>query len=129
MRLLLTSLLICAVSAVAEYFLPWWSAAVVAFIFGFLMRLSIGRAFLAGFLGLAVLWLIWALYWDLPNDHLLAGRMAKVFSLPNAGSFIAVTTILGGLIGGLSAWSGGHLRKLVLVIPTVRTGKVAPQAL
>lgn len=110
MRLLLSIVLIAVLSSIAEYFLPWWSLAVVAFFVALLMHLSPGKAFLAGFLGIAVSWACWALWRDMPNDHLLAGRLGAVFGLPGATSFIIVTALAGGLVGGLAAWSGGLIR-------------------
>lgn len=107
MRLILSVVLIAALSSIAEYFLPWWSLAIVAFLIAMLLRLSPGKAFLAGFLGIAVSWASWALWRDIPNDHLLAGRLSGVFGLPGGTSFIIVTAVVGGLVGGLAAWSGG----------------------
>jgi len=112
MRFLLAVILIILFSALAEYFLPWWSLAAVAFFIAIALKMSPGKAFLGGLVAIISLWTAWALCWDIPNDHLLSGRMAKVFSLPNAALFIAVTAIIGGLVGGLSAWSGAHFRKL-----------------
>lgn len=112
MRLLFTIFIIAVASAIAEWFAPWWIIAVVAVVAGFLSRLSTGKAFLAGFSGIALLWLVVALYRDLPNDHILSARMAQLFSLPSFGLFIAVIVLIGGIVGGLSAWSGAQIRRL-----------------
>lgn len=106
MKFILTILLIAILSGITTYFLPWWSIAVVAFAVAIFMKQTPGKAFLAGFLGIAVLWCAWSLYRDIPNDHLLAGRLGKVFGLPNAGLFIAVASLIGGIVGGMAAWSG-----------------------
>jgi hypothetical protein len=102
---------IAILSAAAELFLPWWMIAVVPFIVGIVMHSNGKKSFLAGFLGIAIFWLIAALMKDLPNEHILSTRMASVFGLPNYGLFMLVVVLVGGLIGGLSAWAGGLLRE------------------
>ena len=102
---------IALLSAIAEQFLPWWMIAVIPFITGIVMHSNGKRSFLAGFVGIAIFWLVAALMKDLPNEHILSGRMASVFGLPNYGLFLCVVVLVGGLIGGLSAWAGGLLRE------------------
>jgi len=113
MRLLFTILIIAVAAGIAEWFAPWWTIAIVACIAGFVSRLSSGKAFLAGFCAIALLWLIFALWRDIPNQHILSARMAQLFKLPSYALFIAVTSLLGGLIGGLATWSGAHLKRLL----------------
>ena len=110
MRFLLSVILIALLAAGAEYFMPWWSVAVVCFIVSLLIKQRAGRAFLAGFCGIALMWLVIALIHDIANDHILSTRMAALFHLPNYGLFIVVTVLIGGLVGGLSAWAGALLR-------------------
>jgi hypothetical protein len=112
MRLILTILIIAVVASIAELFLPWWSAALLAAIAGYTSSFSTGKAFLAGFCGIALLWLAVMLYRDIPNGHILSARMAQLFKLPSYALYMFVTVLTGGMIGGLAAWSGAHLRKL-----------------
>ena len=111
MRFLLAILLIAAGAALAEYFLPWWTLAVVAFLVASFIVMHPGKAFLAGFLAIALLWAGWALWWDVPNQHILSGRMARLFQLPVPALFLVVTALVGGLLGGLAAWSGALVRR------------------
>ena len=112
MRFLLTILTIAVTAAIAEYILPWYFIAITAFIIGINARLTTAKAFLAGFIAIATLWLIFTLIADIPNHHILSTRMAKLFKLPHYTLYIAVTSLIGGLVGGLSTWSGAHLRRL-----------------
>ena len=100
------------VSAIAECLLPWWSLGIVCFIVAVLMKWSPGKSFLGGFIAIFLLWAGWSLWWDIPNHHILSAHMAVLFHLPNYMLFVLVTSILGGLVGGLSAWSGTHTRLL-----------------
>jgi len=114
MRFITSILLIALLAAIAEYFLPWWSLAVVAFAVALVMKLKPGKAFLSGFVAIALLWAIWALCRDIPNDHLLADRLGMlILKTPNHVLFIVLTSVVGGLIGGLAAWSGALIRKNV----------------
>lgn len=111
MRLILTILFIAIIGAIVEWTTAiWWTAALVAGIAGAFSRLRTGQAFLAGFLGIALMWPTFALWRDTANHHLLSGKMAMVLHLPSYLLYILVTFILGGIIGGLPAWAGAHLR-------------------
>lgn len=111
MRFFLAVIFIAVLSAIATWFLPWWMIAVVSFIVVLLVPQKKGRAFLAGFCGVGLFWLAGALVHDLPNQHILSARMAELFHLPHYSLFILVTALVGGLIGGLSAWAAGLLRR------------------
>jgi len=110
MRLLLSILLIALLCAAAEYLLPWWVVAVVSFAVSLAVRQSMGRAFLMGFCGVGLCWLTAALLHDIANEHILSGRMAILFKLPNYGLFIVVTVFIGSLVGGLAAWGGALVK-------------------
>lgn len=101
-------LLILILTAIAQYLVPWWGVvALVPFAVAAWRARSAGGAFGAGFLGIALLWLLVAGWQSFANDHLLAGRMAQV--LPLGGSsvlLLTATALLGGLVGGMAAWAG-----------------------
>ena len=110
MRFLLSIILIAFLSAGSEFILPWWSCAVVCFLVALFARQSSGRAFIMGFLGVGIFWLVAALFHDVANDHILSTRMAALFKLPNYGLFIVVTALIGGIVGGLSSYTGSLLK-------------------
>lgn len=96
--------------AVWSWLLPWWSVAVVCYMVSRRVAQSRAKAFLMGFLGIAVFWLIAVLIRDIGNDHILSARMAELFHLPVA-VFIGVNVLLGGLVGGVGAWVGALMRR------------------
>ena len=114
MRLLITIIIIAMLSGISEYFFPWWTVAIVAFVATAAAGLPSGRAFLAGFLGVMLLWLTISLIIDFRNDHILSGRMAELFQLPHSAIFILLSAVVGGLVGGLAGWSGAVVRKNVI---------------
>jgi hypothetical protein len=111
MRLIFSIICIALVAGIAEYFFPWWIAALVTFIIVFSIEIKPAKAFLAGFLGIFLLWLSISLYKDLPNEHILSQRMAVLFKLPHYGLFLLVAALIGGIVGGLSGWSGALVRR------------------
>ena len=110
MRFLLSVILIALLSAAAEYYCPWWMVAIAAFVVSAFIRQKPGAAFLAGFSGIGLFWLTACVIHDCANGHILSTRMAALFHLPNYSLFIAVTVLVGGLVGGLSAWAGALVR-------------------
>ena len=111
-------LLILIVSLLLQFFLPWWIIAPVAFGLTFWKAQSAGRAFGSGFLAIFVLWVIVSLISSVPNENLLANRVAEMLTLP-ASSFgwliiLLVTGIIGGLVAGLSALAGFYCRVAVI---------------
>jgi hypothetical protein len=106
MRLLVSILLIALGSFIATSFLPWWMIAVVCFAVTFFFRLNSGKSFLAGFAGIFLLWLLVALFKDMANNYILSSRMAQLFTLPSSFLFLLISAVIGGIVGGLAAWSG-----------------------
>ena len=109
MRVILFIIIIALFAGIASWFMPWYSIALVSFIVMLFAGFGSGRAFLTGFLGIALLWIALILYADFNNDHILSARMAVLFGLPNI-LFILVNIILGGLVGGMAGWAGASTR-------------------
>lgn len=112
MRLLLAIVLTVILSLIAEMFLPWWSLAVVAFLVTLVLRLRSGQAFLAGFLGIFILWFVGAFVRDVQNDHILSLRMSELFKLSGSLVFMLVGALIGAIVGGLAGWSGATVSRL-----------------
>lgn len=112
MRFFIATLLTALLSFVAGIYIGWWwFFAVIAFLVALMIHQAAGKAFLAGFLGLFLLWSGLALWLDIKNESILSAKIAKL--LPLGGSVVAlilITGLLGGLIAGLAALSGSYLR-------------------
>lgn len=103
-------LILFAATLVGGYIFPWWWPAVAAYAVGFWISRRTGAAFLAGFGGTALAWASLAGFLDWRNHQVLSSRMAQLFHLPSGFAMVALTGILGGLMGGLAAWAGFALR-------------------
>lgn len=114
MKLLIKIVLIAVLALLLEMFMPWWGIALAAFAVEMAMGKPKGRAFLAGFLGIFILWFANAFIIDMQNEHILAGKVANI--LPLGGSvimLIVVTAVIGGLVGGLAAATGRELKRAI----------------
>ncbi len=92
--------------------LPWWSFVITNLIISVALNQTPGKSFLSGALGVGVLWLGLALVIDAQNQHILSVKVATL--LPLKGSYtvlITITTLVGFLLGGLSALTGSFVRK------------------
>lgn len=110
MRLLISILLIAALSFIAGLYGPWWTIAIVAFLVALVIPQSIGRSFLAGFIAVLLLWILLALVKDMSNDSSLSTKVAQLFKLGSGLLLVITTGLIGGLVGGLAAMSGASLR-------------------
>jgi hypothetical protein len=104
-------LVILILSFAVSYFLPWWIAAVIAFLAAFILGKTSVRSFWSGFAALFVSWAAIALIKTTPNDNMLASRVAHLLQLPDWIWLLLVTALVGGLVGGMSALSGVLLKK------------------
>jgi hypothetical protein len=91
--------------------LPWWSFVFTSCIVAVAIHQKPGLAFLAGFSGLFILWVLLAIIKDTANEHILSTKVAHLF--PLGGSYvllIVITGLIGGLVSGLAATAGCNLR-------------------
>ncbi|GAA4468492.1 hypothetical protein GCM10023189_53920 [Nibrella saemangeumensis] len=109
---MLPVLIIIVVSAIAQLFLPWWIIAPVAFGSCWWLSKSSGRAFLAGFLGIALVWLAYAAWIHSHTDGILTGRMSQLlFKADVPLVLLLLTPVIGGLVGGLAGLTGYQVRR------------------
>ena len=80
-----------------------------------LLRLKSGLAFIAGFVGVAVSWGIVSGWIDSSNSSILSARIGNLFGGMAPMLVIAMTAVIGGLIGGFGGMTGAALSKLVFV--------------
>jgi hypothetical protein len=107
MKFLIQVIAILIVAFVLELFMPWWSIALAAFAGGYVLKSKAN--FLAGLLGIALLWFIKAVMLDASAAAPLAERVAGIFSLSKP-LLMLVTALIGGLVGGFAAMTGALLK-------------------
>ena len=109
----ITSLILTALlSFGACLYLPWWSIAIAAFIVAALIPQKPGKAFLAAFLALLLLWGGLSFWISDNNNHLLAHRVSQlILKMDNPYLLILATALIGALVAGFAALTGSYLRK------------------
>lgn len=106
-QLIATALLCLAI----QYFFPWWTLVIGAFAAGYWAGNKAFMSFLAGFLGVALLWLVAALVIDLQTQSILTDKVAQLFPTKTPALLMVLTAIVGGLPGGLAGMTGALARK------------------
>ena len=111
MKFLVATILTALLAFISGLFLPWWGIAVTSLLVAVIIHQKAGKAFLAGLLGVFILWAGLAWWIDMKNNGVLSKKMASVIPLGgNAFLLIIVTGIVGGLVAGFAAMSGSFLR-------------------
>ena len=111
MKFIVAIILTALLAFVGGIFLPWWSIAIAGLFVAILINQRSGIAFLSGFLGVFLLWVLLSWWINVKNEGILATKIASV--LPLGGSafiLILVTGFIGGLVAGFAALSGSYLR-------------------
>ncbi len=110
MRVLVQIVAIVIFGYIFEMFLPWYSVAFVAAVFGFVLRS--GNNFIGGFLGVVFLWGL-KIYMISDSASVdLASKVARIMEpVGEKWILIVVTLVLGGLVGGLACVTGAAARK------------------
>lgn len=100
-------IVIVLLSFLLQSFLPWWTMAVGAFATGLFFRQGGVRSFLAGLLGVGLLWLGMAWYLDSSTGSILTSKVAAIFPTKTVGLLLLITAVIGGLVGGFASMTGG----------------------
>lgn len=96
-------LLIAISCLVLQFFLPWWIIAPLAFGLALWKAHSGQHAFRSAFFAVFTLWIIAGLAYTLPNENILANRVAAMLNLPDTSVNWVVVLLLSGITGGLAA--------------------------
>src|SRR5688500_4859577 len=114
MKFITSVFLTALLSFVLGLYLTWWSPAIAAFVIAALILQKPAYAFLSGFLGLFLLWGLFAGIINSSNDGILAARVALIFPLGGSSFLLMlVTAVIGALVAGLAALSGRYLRYIL----------------
>jgi hypothetical protein len=116
-KVLIKLILIASLAYLLQNIFAWWVVVIAALLINFIIYSKGPSSFLSGFMGVGLLWLITAMITDFSTGSILADRVAAIFSLPNSELLILVTSIIGGLAGGLGGLTGSQLRNWIMPQP------------
>lgn len=113
MKFIVSILLTALIAFAMGLQLPWYSIAIAAFIVALCIPQKGGKAWLAGFLGVFLIWVLLALIQTKNGGENIATQMATIFPLQgNAVLLAIISATIGGLLGGFAALSGSFGRQL-----------------
>lgn len=104
-------LILVSLCLAIQYFGPWWSFAIPCIVLGYWLVPS--RSFLMGFGLIFMIWLGGAIYYDCVSNGLIANRISNAMHLSGKYILFFITSLIGGLIGGLSCLSGKVIKNSI----------------
>jgi O-antigen ligase len=107
-------LVVIIASFLLQLFLPWWVVVVICFATCGLIGKTGKIAFWQPFFAIVLLWIGMALYQSIPNNHVLATRVAVMLGLKLWPLVLAVMALLGGITAGISGYCGYQFRKAMI---------------
>lgn len=108
LKQLVATILLCLA---LQYFLPWWTLIIGAAGAGYWVGSKGFVAFGAGFLGVALLWLVTAITIDVQTSSILTEKVAKLFPTQSTSLLLLLTALVGGLCGGFAGLTGALVKK------------------
>ena len=113
-------IIILIISAIAQYFLPWWIIAPISFGIAAWKSATARGAYISAAAAVASLWIGYAIFLNITNDGIMIQKIGGLFSenlkflkkLPVTPTFFTIMTIIGSQVAGLSAIAGYHFRQL-----------------
>jgi len=97
---------------------PWWVIIVVAFVTCGIIGKTGKIAFWQSFFAIFLLWIGYSLFKSLPNDNLLASRVAAMTGVKLWWILLLITGLISGLVAGISGYCGYHFRMAMLAKKT-----------
>ena len=112
MKLIIRIIAIGVLTYFVSPFGSWWMAMVSSFLICFMLPSSGLIAFIAGFLGVGLVWLGSAWDLDVENSSAFSSRIAEVMQMGKPLILILFSGAIGGISGGVAAITGSSFRKV-----------------
>lgn len=110
--------MVFVVIIIASFFLqmilPWWVIIILSFATCGLIGKTAKISFWNPFFAILFLWLGMALFKSIPNDNVLATRVAEMVGVNLWYVVLLLTALLGALAASISGICGYHFRKAVI---------------
>lgn len=112
MKLIIRLIVIGALTYFISPLTVWWAAMVIAFVVCYVSPSSGLNAFVAGFLGIGLVWMGHAWNLDVLNESSFSSTIAEVMQLNEPILLVFATGLIGGLGGGFASLTGTSFRQL-----------------
>lgn len=108
-------ILIIIISAVAQYFGPWWTMPIVCFLLCFWKSESWKSAFTTASASILTLWVGYAIFTDYTTGGVMSQKITELVfqKIPNKALLFTATGFIGSMVGGFAGLAGYHCRKAI----------------
>lgn len=106
-------LIVLIAAFLLQLVLPWWVIVIVSFLVCALLGKTGKIALWSPFFAILLLWTGVALFKSLPNQNLMATRVAEMLGVNSWFLVLFLTALLGAFVAGISGFCGFHFRKAV----------------
>lgn len=115
MIFILRLLLISSSALLTAQFMPWWSILLCSILVSFILPGNNFNAFISGFLGIGLLWMIMAWKVDVETGSVISAKVVQLLPYINDSPMLIIATgVLGGIVGGFGAGTGNSLRQIFI---------------
>ena len=105
-------LLILIIAFALQFLFPWWVISPISFGLAAWLSKKGSAAFWSGFAGIGLGWLLLSTFIHFRTEGILSGKVIQLLKLPHSSLLLLGTALIGGLVGGVSAWAGYSCRRL-----------------
>jgi len=114
MKLIIKMMLIAGLCYLMGSFVPWWGAIVVAALISLLIPTGTFSAFVSGFIGVGLLWMVLAWKIDIESQGILTNKVAVLFNAADPIYLVIGSGVIGAFAGGLGAITGNSFRQIFM---------------
>lgn len=108
-------LIIFVLAFLLQFLLPWWIVIIISFITCAVLSKTAKIALWSPFFAVLLLWTAMALFQSIPNNHLMASRVAEMLALSNWWLVLVITALIGAFVAAISGFCGYHFRKAIFL--------------
>mgnify|MGYP007063600464 CR=1 FL=1 len=95
---------------IVSYLLPWWILSIVTLIIGYSSNKE-WKAAINGFIIGSLSWFIVLIYLFYNDGNIIFTKMSLLLNMKSPFILITFTTLLSGLVGLISSWTGWQFNK------------------
>ena len=112
MKLIIRLIVIGALTYFISPYFTWWTAMSIAFLVCYISPSSGLNAFVAGFLGVGIVWMGHAWNMDVLNESAFSTTVGEIMNISDPILLVIASGLIGGLAGGFASLSGTSIRAL-----------------